>query len=263
MSFEPETEVIELESRLGRVGSIQAFDLWQGRESLDACYEQVATIAGISHANEHPKNPKGLFDHLVNAKPVMHGEPLESIPFIPGKLRYGGYESIRAASLRHNMSALGFTKSWSKEQVEVGRSLFPAHAYRIEMPQVIYIHWLRHGAFGKNVMSRRKVPDSKVPVRFYGEEWALDNDPVRHILWNTQKIEYHRRLDRGEPLELARTVFGTDQFMEFWSWGFDKDYELGSGFNLQRVADPHAMAEIRVFAQWIESYLSGKNSDAK
>lgn len=249
-----------LESRLGHVGFIQAFDLWWGRESLENCYSQVATIAGLSHGNENPKNPKGLFDQLVNAKPVPHGEPLECIPFEPlFNHKSQKYLSIRPSSLRHYLEVLKHEGRWCAYEANFGRFMHPATAFRVTMPEMVYIHWLRHGAtFGKNVLSRRKVPDEKVEVRFYGEEWAAVNDPDRLVAWEAQRAEYRRRRARGEALELARTAFGNDQFIDFWIWGFDRDWGKGSAFNLQRVEDPKAQAEIKVFAKWIEDFIEGK-----
>lgn len=250
--FEPETDVVELQSRLGRVGSIQVYDIWQGRESREKCFEQIATIACLSRGKDHSENPEKLVRGMLNAKPVIHGEPFECVPFSPKP-----EETIRSASLRHNLDALNWSHEWSVMEANRGRRENPAYAFRLQMPEMIYIHMLRHGGtFGKNVLSRRFVPDEMYPVTFYGDEWARAHDPERILLWEAQRAEYKRRRIRGEPIELARTAFGNDQFIDLWSWGFARDYARGSSFNLQRTSQAsRAQEEISVFAAWIAEYL--------
>ena len=95
--IEPKTETVELFSRLGKVGSIQAFDPWDSRKSVAHAKEWIATVASISYGNESAANPEKLFQRIVD---LGHLSCLEFVPVLmEGELSCGA--SLPANSLRH------------------------------------------------------------------------------------------------------------------------------------------------------------------
>lgn len=260
--FEAKTEVVQLESRLGRVGSIQAWDPWESRESVEHVMWWVAKIAGISFGNDEPlREPADIFRGILTKK---HFAVLEHVPAcIVGPTG----PAMPAQSLRSHIRQVGlrdaFDLRWalnwvSAQHVVAGREAIPASTFLVECPLYIRSQWHRHRSQAYNEMSRRWTKGSKVSYTFYGEEWLNEDgshaDPERIEFWKYCLREYRRRLDRGEPQETARGCIPVEARTRFWASAFDRDW----GSYLELRDDGHAQPEIAVFAQWIRNFLELK-----
>lgn len=246
--FEPETEVVELQSRLGRVGSIQAWNPWKSRRSVDDAKWWVSKIARLSHGLEQTEDYAAHFDRVVNQ--MHHESVLEFVPTsgISGKQSLPRY-SLRSAGVKA-MKLAGFP--------DTGESrLLPASALLVEAPIFVARQWMRHRSFAYLEMSRRYVKGTKVAWNFYGAN--TDNgstDGTTTTPFHLEcSAEYDRRLDVGWPPEIARGCMPLEAMTKFWVAGFDRDWRTF----LALRDDSHAQEEIRVFAAWIANYLEGKN----
>ena len=122
-------------------------------------------------------------------------------------------------------------------------------------------------------MSRRYVRGEKVAWEFYGEgpQFYDAGLPVcgglrqfgsKNTAWSVYSDDFHkacldeyrRRIAAGWAPEIARGCMPVEAMTKFWVAGFDRDWRAF----LALRNDSHAQAEIRVFAQWIENYLSTK-----
>ena len=244
-----ETDTVELQGPLGRLGSIRALDLWQARESVEQCKELVATIASLSYGNEAAKNPEALFDSIVNRG---HLSCLEFVPECDCTYDSGEHlpvQSLRGCGVEY-LGHQGFTRA---------KNYFPATAFLVEAPIFVARQWMRHRAFSYLEMSRRYVKDSKVPFEFYGE------DDIGIKFFNTAATQlYSLMVSNGEKPEVARRVIPVGAITRFWVGGFDRDW-LGAGTKeapgfCGLRCDPHAQEEIRIFANWIRDFLEAKES---
>lgn len=265
--IEPKTPVVELQSRLGRVGSIQAWDPWESRKSVKHAKWFVSKIARLSHGLGEAEDFEAHFDRVVNK--LHHESVLEFVPWpwmdswCMGTLSWSDDGALPARSLRRMVAhylglegVLGYpTFTESADAAEV----FPASAFLIEAPIFVARQWMRHRSFAYLEMSRRYVKGSKIAWEFYGRADYIQNIQKGEMLgdagfWNAVEIEYQRRLDAGWPNEVARGCMPVEAMTRFWVAGFDRDWEAF----LKLRDDDHAQPEIRVFAAWIRQYLEGK-----
>lgn len=247
--IEPETEVVQLQSRLGRVGSIQAWNPWRSRKSVAHAKWWVSKVASLSYGNGAAKNPEALFQSIVDKG---HHAVLEFVPWTDI-----GCTALPHASLRHRLHLSDTAEVWaayfSECQMERGMKLSAATAFLVECPLYVRSQWMRHRSFAYLEMSRRYTKGSKVAWEYYGQG---DGPIVDRAFWEACETEYQRRLDAGWPNEIARGCMSMESMTKFWVAGFDRDY----GAFLKLRNDAHAQPEIRVFAQWIQTYLDQKSA---
>lgn len=270
-------EAVEIIGPRCRLGSIRPLDAWQGRLSPLHAKCLIAKVATISYGREAAKNPEVLFDRLMNAKPVPHGEPLEMVPFpsMDGNSDCGEYLPLRGAALRHELDALDRPERWGKDLVGWGRKEHPCSLFLIEMPLYLRAQLFRHETFphqteteevnvapeqgqAKNEMSRRFTADKSVPFTFAHDDSDLDESPSADVHAACVR-EYYRRLDAGWKPEDARGIIPQEAMTRFWWGGYHRD--ILAGPKVQR-ADAHAQEGLRLFVQWISDYLEGKNGRA-
>lgn len=272
--IEPETEVVKLHSRLGRVGSIQAWDPWKSRQSVAHAKWWVSKVASLSYGNDAAKNPEALFQSIVDKG---HVAVLEFVPLLDWD--YDGIldadTTLPAQSLRNYRWGRGADPvdtqlgSLPREQ-----ELAPATAFLVECPIYVRSQWMRHRSFAYLEMSRRYTKGSKVAWEYYGHgtefrkagfgpDGLMQHEPT-NPLWNPHsddfhaacEAEYRRRLDAGWPNEIARGCMPMEAMTKFYVAGFDRDWEAF----LKLRNDAHAQPEIRVFAQWIQGHLDSKSA---
>ena len=247
--FEAETEVVQLESRLGRVGSIQAYDPWEARKSRKHAEWWVAKVASLSYGNEAAKNPKALF------KSIVERGHLSCLEFVPVQGEFGGH--LPEQSLRSYTELLGIPGAWGEGAMEERHNDLEASAVLVECPLYTRSQWMRHRSFSYLEMSSRYTKGSKVEWSYYRPGVENDNfDASAQEFHEACEAEYQRRLDAGWPNEIARGCMPMEAMTKFWVAGFDRDWEAF----LKLRNDAHAQPEIRVFAQWIEKYLEGKKA---
>jgi flavin-dependent thymidylate synthase len=264
--FDPKTAVVELQSRLGRAGSIQAWDPWDSRRSVDDAKWWVSRIARLSHGLGEAEDYVAHFDRVVNQ--MKHESVLEFVPDFPD----GGEEMhLPGQSFRRRRSD-GF-QFYDRQTSEEGSANFPASAFLVEAPIFVARQWMRHRSFAYLEMSRRYTKGSRVAWEFYGSgdslpRWSdlsVVEDPVPgeeydyfpgHVdkFHQACEAEYQRRLDAGWPNEIARGCMPVEAMTKFWTCGFDRDWEAF----LKLRDDAHAQPEIRSFASWIAGYLKAK-----
>lgn len=256
--IKPKTEVIQLESRLGRVGSIQAYDPWDSRKSIQHAMWWVSKIARLSHGLGEAEDFEAHYDRVVNQ--MHHESVLEFVPFLnfDGSGMLDTREHLPAQSLRHCSTEYISTFT---EMIQKESNTSPASAFLVEAPIFVARQWMRHRSFAYLEMSRRYTKGSRVPWEFYGVgEYAQNIHPgelkTDAGFWNTCDLEYQRRLDAGWPNEIARGCMPVEAMTKFWTCGFDRDWEAF----LKLRDDDHAQPEIRTFASWISTYLKEKVS---
>lgn len=276
-------EAVEIIGPRGRLGSIRPLDAWQGRLSPLHAKCLIAKVATISYGREAAKNPEVLFDRLVNAKPVPHGEPLEMVPFpttwtlMQDTTNHYGEDVgstnernavLRLGSLRHNMDALDNPREWGERVVEDGRKWDPCTLFLIEMPLYLRAQLFRHETFphltevnlapeqgqAKNEMSRRFTADKAVPFTFANDDSDLEESPISDLHAACVR-EYHRRIEAGWKPEDARGIIPQEAMTRFWWGGYHRD--ILAGPKVQR-ADAHAQESLRRFVEWIADYLEGR-----
>lgn len=256
--IEPKTETVELFSRLGKVGSVQAFDPWESRKSVAHAKAWVARVASISYGNTEAANPEHLFQKIVERG---HLSCLEFVPVLMED-EHSQWEcgSLPYQSLRTRPTVLGNPSYWGdgKELARELRELvgdpdFQASAFLVTCPLYTRSQWMRHRSFSYLEMSRRYTKGSKVAWEFYGSE-----DPLLHEEQQDAVRKYERRLAAGMPPEIARGCMPMEAMTTFWVAGFDRDWRAF----LKLRDDDHAQPEIRAFASWIRDYLGSKESNA-
>lgn len=258
--FNPETEVVKLQSTLGPVGTIQAWNPWNARHSVDDAKWWVSKIARLSHGLEETEDYIGHFDHVVNK--LHHESVLEFVPVLSER-EIGN--SLPQQSLRHNKGLLGIHGAW-EDCWNTECKLNPATAFLVEAPIFVARQWMRHRSFAYLEMSRRYVKGSKVAWEFYGlssdcllvyqPDESPDGTPVlREATFHGICVqEYQRRIANGWAPEIARGCIPVEAMTKFWVAGFDWDWQAF----IKLRNDPHAQAETRAFASWIASYLESK-----
>lgn len=261
--IQPLTPVVELQSRLGRVGSIQAWNPWGSRKSVAHAKWWVSKVASLSYGNDAAKNPEKLFQSIVD-----RGH-LSCLEFVPSNDTDLG--ALPACSMRH--VAPPKPGYWEKELVwmdgdsEDQELLWelekenPATAFLVECPLYIRSQWTRHRSFSYLELSRRYTKGSKVEWEYYAPQPIENQDGTRS--WDSWasfekqafhtacEAEYQRRLDVGWPNEIARGCMPVEAMTKFWVAGFDRDWDAFIALR----DDPHAQPEIRVFASWIKQHL--------
>ena len=243
---------IQLESRLGPVGSIHPFDIWQFRESREAAIKGVATIASLSYGNEASKNPHKLFSTIVEKG---HLSCLEFVP-VPTFSAHGCVD-LPEASLRHNMVIIEESEwndyYWGDNVVDMGRMSHPATGFLVECPIFVARQWMRHRAFSYLELSRRYVQLKKIIAEYYGNDYGLLGllTCARREL---AEVEYMMRLKAGQPPELARKCLPMEMMTKFYVAGYNTEWK--SSF-LKLRDDVHAQPEIRVFAENIREVING------
>lgn len=265
-------EAVEIIGPRGRLGSIRPLDAWQGRLSPLHAKCLIAKVATISYGREAAKNPEVLFDRLVNAKPVPHGEPLEMVPVPNFSVDLDQWLPLRGASLRHSMHLLKPDCDpwyWGEEVVGIGREKHPCTLFLIEMPLYLRSQLFRHETFphltevnlapeqgqAKNEMSRRFTADKAVPFTFANDDSDLEDSPISDLHAACVR-EYHRRIEAGWKPEDARGIIPQEAMTRFWWGGYHRD--ILAGPKVQR-ADAHAQESLRRFVEWIADYLEGNN----
>jgi len=161
--FEPETTVCELQSRLGRVGSIQAWNPWESRKSVAHAKWWVSKVASLSYGNEEAKNPDKLFQSIVD-----RGH-LSCLEFVPRNVvgADGELLALPASSLRAFPESME-SGTWNPETAAACSRGYPASAFLVEAPIFVARQWMRHRSFAYLEMSRRYTKGSRVPLEFYG-----------------------------------------------------------------------------------------------
>ena len=250
----PLTETIELHSRLGRVGSIRAYDPWESRKSVAAAKEWVSTIARLSHGLGPAEDFEAHFDRVVNR--LHHESVLEFVPVLQEWEGVRLYSSLPAQSLRARLERMDDPEYWGSGQ-ELARELddlpeLTATAFLVECPMIVARQWFRHRSEAYLEMSRRYVKGAKVPFTFYG----VGFDPLLDALLDQALLVYDHLIDIGWAPELARIAIPQGAMTKFWVAGFDRDWEAF----LKLRDDAHAQPEIRVFAQEIRKILEAKRS---
>lgn len=240
------TEAVELFSRLGKVGSIQAFNPWDARKSVAHAKAWVAQVASLSYGNQEAANPEKLFQNIVDRG---HLSCLEFVPVGAYAGRLGRSHALPYQSLRrYGVAALGdpdFSDYESEEKED------PASAFLVTCPLYTRSQWMRHRSFSYLEMSRRYTKGSKVAWEFYGSE-----DPEMHQEQQDAVRKYERRLELGMPSELARGIIPQEAMTKIWIAGFDRDWREF----IRLRSDAHAQPEIRVYSDWIRDYLDSKET---
>lgn len=234
------TNEIELHSRLGRVGSIRAFDLWQFRESREACVEGVAQIASLSYGNEAAKNPQALFDRIIS---LGH---LSCLEFVPLRSRPKNV-SLPKSSIRSRIDFMDRQRKFSA-RIAKDASAEPATGFLVECPIFVARQWMRHRSFSYLEMSRRYVKGAKIAFEFYG----IDEFKGFSTFHQDAIKEYDRRMKDGWPVEIARGCIPVEAMTRFYVGGFDRDWRKFVSLR----ADAHAQPEIRVFAEEIAKVIA-------
>lgn len=263
--IEPKTETVELFSRLGKVGSIQAFDPWESRKSVAHAKAWVARVASLSYGNTEAANPEKLFQRIVD---LGHLSCLEFVPVgslldhLPkSSLRYVGTAALRDPD---------FHLYKSEERMA------PASAFLVSCPLYTRSQWMRHRSFSYLEMSRRYTKGSKVAWSYYGDTVQVSDSgatirtfpgpipddgnrlPESVEFHKACEAEYQRRLDAGWSNEIARGCMPMEAMTSFWVAGFDRDWREF----VRLRSDAHAQPEIRVYSDWIRDYLDSKESNA-
>lgn len=224
------TEKEDINCRLGKVGSVQCFDPWQSRRSLEDAKKYVADIASLSYGNEAAKNTQVLFSR------ILRDEHLSCLEFVPVGRNDDG--SLPQWSWRR---FIGTDVRFSEDNAGIGQSEHPALGVIVECPIFVARQWMRHRSFAYLEMSRRYTLESKVPAQFYGDSYLND----------VCVQEYERLLAAGEPPELARRVLPVGMMTKFYCAGFLTDWKHFIGLR----SDPHAQLEIRVFSDHISNVI--------
>lgn len=274
--IEPLTPVVELQSRLGRVGSIQSWNPWDSRKSVAHAKWWVATVASLSYGNESANNPEALFQSIIDRG---HLSCLEFVPMLdeqPYPMGYSlPYHSWR--TVYHERTSWESSDRWlatadqcEQEFVEGEAQRLPATAFLVECPLYIRSQWMRHRSFSYLEMSRRYTKGSKVEWKYYGHgnDWKTAGftgpggllqfqnvnslwSPYSDDFHDACEAEYQRRLDAGWPNEIARGCMPMEAMTRFWVAGFDRDWDAFCKLR----QDPHAQPEIQVFANWIREQI--------
>ena len=253
--IEPKTETVELFSRLGKVGSIQAFNPWDSRKSVAHAKEWVARVASISYGNQEAANPEKLFQSIADRG---HLSCLEFVPVLmEGELSCGA--SLPANSLRQLPGLMHHESVWGEGAMDRERETEPASAFLVSCPLYTRSQWMRHRSFSYLEMSRRYTKGSKVAWEFYGHgvgERDEGGTPRATEFQRAAVAEYQRRIDSGMPQELARGCIPMEALTTFWCAGFDRDWREF----IRLRSDAHAQPEIRVYSDWIRYYLDSKET---
>lgn len=258
--IKPTTPKFPLYSRLGKVGSIQAYPLWESRRSIEHAQDAIANIGALAHGFELAKNPGQLFQFL------FHVQHLSVFEFIPCIVDNSG--ALPARSVRHHLDMFKDPSLWGDRCVEIGNRLAPGAIFRVKAPIFVARQWMRHRAFAILEMSRRSTPTDRVPLEFYGQD-DPEIEKTYRPFWDHVQDEFDRRRAAGIPLELCSRCMPVETMTEWWVGGFTENWlrqdpihhedfdEEVPGFCGLRSA-PEAQAEIRAFSTWIESYLTGQ-----
>lgn len=249
--IEPLTPVVELQSRLGRVGSIQAWNPWDSRKSVAHAKWWVSKIASLSYGNEAAKNPEALF------KSIVERGHLSCLEFVPRNVEdaEGDLRALPAGSLRAFPESLNPEQgNWNPELAAACSRRYPATAFLVECPLYTRSQWMRHRSFSYLEMSRRYTKGSKVNWTYYGE----GSEEYQRQFHSDCETEYQRRLDAGWSNEIARGCMPMEAMTRFWVAGFNRDWDAF----IKLRDDPHAQPEIRVFAQWIRNHIHPETTSA-
>lgn len=260
--IEPKTETVELLSRLGKVGSIQAWDPWESRKSVAHAKWWVAKVASLSYGNSEAANPEKLFQRIVD---LGHLSCLEFVPMLmEGELSTGS--SLPGNSLRQLPGLLHHEGVWGEGAADREKETEPASAFLVSCPLYTRSQWMRHRSFSYLEMSRRYTKGSKVAWSYYGAGENMVTDEQIEKFYNAASDEFHeaceaeyqRRLDAGWPNEIARGCMPMEAMTSFWVAGFDRDWREF----VRLRSDAHAQPEIRVYSDWIRDYLDSKESNS-
>ena len=272
--IEPKTAVVELQSRLGRVGSIVAYDPWDSRKSVLHAKCWVSKIARLSHGLGEAEDYVAHFDRVVNQ--LKHESVLEFVPWSDCSELALPYASLRHRFPINDPNSPNFWRHYFAEAVsERGTRLRAASAFLVEAPIFVARQWMRHRSFAYLEMSRRYTKGSRVAWEFYGQAPDFISDPdtdptnipmgftpagetEENHFWKACETEYLRRLNAGWPNEIARGCMPVETMTKFWTCGFDRDWEAF----LKLRDDAHAQSEIQVFASWVSGYLKAKKEIA-
>lgn len=243
--IQPKTKTVELFSRLGKVGSISAWDPWESRKSVAHAKFWVSKVASLSYGNEAAANPEKLFQSIVD-----RGH-LSCLEFVPVQGEWGG--ALPEQSLRQHVGLLDIPEVWEEDALEEIHNDLEASAFLVSCPLYTRSQWMRHRSFSYLEMSRRYTKGSKVAWEFYGKnEGGFSTEDFHKACL----AEYQRRMDAGYPPELARGAIPMEAMTTFFVAGFDRDWEAF----LKLRADPHAQPEIQAFAFWIKDYIASKGT---
>lgn len=250
-------EAVVLNSRLGTVGTIQMFDLWEDIETVEKAKTRIADIATLSYGLDWAKNPLALYEKLSTSEPLPHISCLEFIPCPSGRpLPQDSLRRVFGPGMWDDYDL------WMEDRLEILRRDFPAWGAKVTAPIFVLRQWMRSRTLAVDPswvhldgmdpwalleMSRRYTPGKRVPLAFYGQGYSASRD-----LWfDSVEDEFNERLDSGEPMELARGCLPAETMTSCYIGGYRPDW---SWFVKQRV-DSHAQAEIRPFAAHVEAFL--------
>ena len=293
--IEPKTAVVELQSRLGRVGSIVAYDPWDSRKSVLHAKYWVSKIARLSHGLGEAEDFEAHFDRVVHQ--MKHESVLEFVPWTDCSALALPYASLRHRLPINDPNSPNFWLHYFAEAVsERGTRLSAASAFLVEAPIFVARQWMRHLSFAYLEMSRRYTKGSRVPLEFYGTKrmamgtrtedptgntWDYADGFSPELREGEKRVareapmgcsfglsspafhmavaeEYGRRLRAGWPQEIARGCLPVETMTRWWVAGFDRDWEAF----LKLRDDAHAQPEIRTLASWISGYLKAKKEIA-
>ena len=255
-----ESVPVELESRLGRVGSIQSFDLWDDIETIDKAKTRVADIATLSYGLDWARSPLSLYQKLVTSDPLPHISCLEFLPVPPiGYPSALPNQSMRGMFARYGDE--GMWKFWDMWMMHGFKR--PAFGFKVEAPIFVLRQWMRSRTLSVDTswvdeegmdpwalleMSRRYTPGKRVPLEFYGSN---RNDKTKRK-YDLIVEEYYENIELGMPIELARIDLPTSLITQVYIGGYNNDWDW---FTQQR-SDSHAQTEIHVFSDYIKGVIN-------
>lgn len=229
----------QLTSRMGVVGSIEAWDLTDAHESRDHAMWLMSKIARLSHGLDEAEDYRAHFNRVVHQ--LHHVSVAEFVPAFG--LPKGHKLHLPAASMRHHMEQMVDDETFYRLSArEWYRPMPQSTAFVVDAPIFVARQWMRHRSFAYLEMSRRYVKGSRIPWTFYGGETDYHQACI---------AEYDRRIASGMPAELARGCMPVEAMTRFWVAGFDRDWETFCDLR----CDSHAQPEIRVFADHIRGII--------
>lgn len=254
MNFQPLAVVkdIEVDPIFGPVGSLEVFNAWESRLSVDHAKRFVADIASLAYGMEEARNHIGLFDKLLREG---HLSCLEFVPELRSQPMEGGPRiHLPEASLRTNKWLLAEPPgpwTWGEDFVKNQSENDPCFVVRVTCPLYVRSQWMRHRAASYLEVSRRYTlgtENGRMPFAFYGPH----EDPFVTAYWEMVLNEYNRRLDAGWPAQRARGCIPMEAMTTFYAGMFYTEWKE-SFFRLR--CDGHAQPEIRVMAEALASTL--------
>lgn len=201
-------------------------ELWSS-EKINLNYESrvyaITKIASLSYGRDYVNNPEVLYWNLWRWK---HLSVFEFVRGFTGEMR---------DSLRHNPDLPTIEKMAGSEDdlkniLEAYKSTIAL--FKLQVPQFVRDHFVRHRCFSFLVMSRRHTPSKRVPFDFYLPK-NLPNESSKQISnFYQRSVEvYNSLIDAGVRPEEARIVIPVGVYTQFFMLG--EDVCLKNFFNLR------------------------------